>query len=91
VTLSAVQKRRIVLDGNQSAIGEGALMKRILLVGYDPLTVDFSDPPLPPGMTAEKSTRAPQFPREKWRNAVGGGSIASSDPTKPRCQPLRDS
>ena len=29
-------------------------MKRILLVGYDPATVDFSDPALPPGMTAEK-------------------------------------
>ena len=27
---------------------------RILLVGYDPETVDFSDPALPPGMTAEK-------------------------------------
>ena len=29
-------------------------MKRILYVGYDPATVDFSDPALPPGMTAEK-------------------------------------
>jgi hypothetical protein len=29
-------------------------MTRILLVGYDPETVDFSDPGLPPGMTAEK-------------------------------------
>lgn len=29
-------------------------MKRILLVGLDPATVDFSDPALPPGMTAEK-------------------------------------
>jgi hypothetical protein len=29
-------------------------MTRILLVGYDPETVDFSDPALPPGMTAEK-------------------------------------
>jgi len=27
---------------------------RVLLVGYDPKTVDFSDPGLPPGMTAEK-------------------------------------
>ena len=27
---------------------------RVLLVGYDPQTVDFSDPALPPGMTAEK-------------------------------------
>jgi hypothetical protein len=29
-------------------------MMRILLVGYDPETVDFSDPALPPGMTVEK-------------------------------------
>ena len=29
-------------------------MKRVLLVGYDPKSVDFSDPALPPGMTAEK-------------------------------------
>jgi hypothetical protein len=29
-------------------------MPRILLVGYDPETVDFTDPALPPGMTADK-------------------------------------
>lgn len=29
-------------------------MARILLVGFDPETVDFSDPALPPGMTVEK-------------------------------------
>ncbi len=29
-------------------------MKRVLFVGYDPETVDFSDPALPPGLTAEK-------------------------------------
>jgi hypothetical protein len=29
-------------------------MKRVLLVGLDPATVNFSDPALPPGMTAEK-------------------------------------
>ena len=29
-------------------------MKRVLLVGLDPATVDFADPALPPGMTAEK-------------------------------------
>ena len=29
-------------------------MTRVLLVGYDPETVDFYDPALPPGMTAEK-------------------------------------
>jgi hypothetical protein len=29
-------------------------MKQVLFVGLDPATVDFSDPALPPGMTAEK-------------------------------------
>src|SRR5438045_6657818 len=29
-------------------------MTRVLLVGHDRDTVDFSDPALPPGMTAEK-------------------------------------
>jgi hypothetical protein len=29
-------------------------MTRILLLGLDPETVDFSDPALPPGMTIEK-------------------------------------
>ena len=29
-------------------------MTRVLLVGLDPDTVDFSDPALPPGLTAEK-------------------------------------
>ena len=29
-------------------------MTRILLLGYEPDTVDFSDPALPPGMTVEK-------------------------------------
>ena len=32
----------------------GGFMTRVLLVGYDPETVDFSDPALPPGMTVEK-------------------------------------
>ena len=29
-------------------------MKRVVLIGLDPATVDVSDPALPPGMTAEK-------------------------------------
>lgn len=29
-------------------------MKRVVLIGLDPATVDFSDPALPPGLTAEK-------------------------------------
>ena len=33
-------------------------MKRVLLIGFDPATVDFSDPALPLGMTAEKTHAA---------------------------------
>jgi hypothetical protein len=29
-------------------------MKRVLLAGLDPATVDYSDPALPPGMNADK-------------------------------------
>ncbi len=29
-------------------------MKRVVLIGLDPATVDFSDPALPPGMSIEK-------------------------------------
>src|SRR4026209_243940 len=36
------------------AVAGRSLMTRILFIGYDPETVDFSDPALPPGMTAEK-------------------------------------
>jgi hypothetical protein len=35
-------------------IKSGEFMTRVLFVGYVPETVDFSDPALPPGMTAEK-------------------------------------
>jgi hypothetical protein len=31
-----------------------SLLARLLLLGYDPETVDFSDPALPPGMSVEK-------------------------------------
>src|SRR5262245_20033176 len=46
-------------------------MTRILLVGYDPEAVDFSDPALPPGMTAEKIRAAidvalKQFAARGW-------------------------
>jgi hypothetical protein len=34
--------------------GKGEIMARVLLLGLEPETVDFSDPALPPGMTAEK-------------------------------------
>ena len=40
-------------------------MKRVLLVGYDPASVDFSDPALPPGMTIEKINAGVQMALEK--------------------------
>src|SRR6266851_5624477 len=51
-------------------------MTRILLVGYDPETVDFSDPALPPGMTAEKVHAGiafvlKQFAERGWEAEVG--------------------
>lgn len=48
-------------------------MTRILLLGYDPETVDFSDPALPPGMTAEKvhagiAVALKQFSERGWES-----------------------
>ena len=48
-------------------------MARILLLGYDPETVDFSDPALPPGMTAEKvhagiAVAVKQFTERGWES-----------------------
>ena len=46
-------------------------MTRILLVGYEPESVDFSDPALPPGMNAEKvhvgiAVAVKQFAERGW-------------------------
>jgi hypothetical protein len=51
-------------------------MKRVLLLGYDPETVDFSDPALPPGMTVEKvnagiAVALKQFAARGWEGDVG--------------------
>jgi len=51
-------------------------MARILLVGLDPETVDYSDPALPPGMTAEKvragiAVALKQFTERGWESDVG--------------------
>ena len=51
-------------------------MTRILLVGYDPETVDFSDPALPPGMSVEKvragiAVALKQFAERGWEADVG--------------------
>jgi len=51
-------------------------MTRILLVGLDPDTVDYSDSALPPGMTAEKvragiAVAVKQFADRGWEADVG--------------------
>jgi hypothetical protein len=51
-------------------------MTRILLLGLDPDTVDYSDPALPPGMTAEKvragiAVSLKQFADHGWESDVG--------------------
>src|ERR1700689_809466 len=51
-------------------------MTRVLFVGYDPEAVDFSDPALPPGMTAEKvhagiAVALKQFAERGWEADVG--------------------
>ena len=51
-------------------------MTRILLLGYAPETVDYSDPALPPGMTAEKIHAAiavamKQFAERGWEADLG--------------------
>ena len=54
----------------------GGLMPRILLVGLVPESVDYSDPALPPGMTAEKvhasiAVALKQFTDRGWEADVG--------------------
>jgi hypothetical protein len=51
-------------------------MTRILLLGLDPDTVDYSDPTLPPGMSAEKvragvAVALKQFTDHGWESDVG--------------------
>jgi len=50
-------------------------MTRVLLLGLDPETVDFSDPALPTGMTAEKvragiAVELKQFAERGWKADV---------------------
>src|SRR3974390_890243 len=41
-------------------------MTRVMLVGYDPESVDFSDPALPPGMKAEKIRASIEVSRQQF-------------------------
>ena len=55
---------------------KGDLMTRVLLIGLVPETVDFSDPALPTGMTAEKvhagiAVAMRQFAERGWEADVG--------------------
>jgi hypothetical protein len=55
---------------------KGEIMTRILLLGLDPETVDYSDPALPPGMNAEKvhagiAVALKQFTDRGWESDVG--------------------
>lgn len=51
-------------------------MTRVLLLGYDPETVDYADPALPPGMSVEKvhagiGVAMKQFAARGWEADVG--------------------
>ena len=51
-------------------------MTRVLLLGLDPETVDFSDPALPPGMSVEKvhasiAVAQRQFAERGWEGDIG--------------------
>jgi hypothetical protein len=55
---------------------KGEIMASVLLLGYDPETVDFSDPALPPGMTVEKihagiAVAMRQFAERGWDADLG--------------------
>ena len=64
-------------------------MTRILLLGLDPETVDFSDPALPPGMTADRvragiAVALKQFTDRRCGSPTNHPEFApSSDDTNP--------
>ncbi len=55
-------------------------MTRILLVGFDPETVDFSDPALPPGMTAEKIRAGIEVARKNFAERGWEADVGSIQP-----------
>ena len=59
-------------------------MTRVLLFGYDPETVDFSDPALPPGMTVEKVHAGIAVAMKQFADSADGRPmLASSGRMKP--------
>ena len=63
-------------------------MKRVVLIGLDPATVDFSDPALPPGMTAEKIHAGVKLALADFAHGAGMPKTASSTPTRLRSRRL---
>lgn len=43
-------------------------MKKVLIIGVDPKTIDFSNPELPPGLTAEKIEKGTDASLERIRS-----------------------
>jgi hypothetical protein len=73
---SAAAHPRVRRPDPKESQREGVIMTRILRVGYDPETVDYSDPALPPGMTAEKvragiEVAMKQFASRGWEADLG--------------------
>ena len=63
-------------------------MKRVVLIGLDPGTVDFSDPALPPGMTGEKIHAGVKLALADFAAHAGMPKTASSTPTRLRSRRL---
>ncbi|HSD82752.1 MAG TPA: hypothetical protein VLG46_02780 [Anaerolineae bacterium] len=58
-------------------------MTRVLLVGYDPETVDFSDPALPPGMTVDKVRSGIEIALKQFAEGDGRSTWALFGQMKP--------
>lgn len=55
-------------------------MTRVLLIGYDPEAVDFSDPALAPGLTAEKVTAGIELGLKLMRERGWEGEFCAVKP-----------
>ena len=64
------------MEPPSARMDKGDIMSRVLLLGLVPETVDYSDPALPPGMTAEKihagiAVAMKQFAERGWEADIG--------------------
>ena len=57
-------------------------MTRVLFVGQEPETVDFTNPMLPPGMNAERIHAGIAMALKQWPNADGARTCACFGPMK---------